>query len=50
MNNFKDVFNDQIGRLKDFKVKLHIDKTKKPTQQPYRRVPVNSRIDNLGIH
>jgi hypothetical protein len=41
MNNFKDVFNDKVGRLKDFKVKLHIDKAKKPTQQPYRRVPYN---------
>jgi hypothetical protein len=23
MNNFKEVFNDKVGRLKDFKVKLH---------------------------
>ena len=41
MENYKEVFNYTVGRLKDFKVKLHIDKTIKPVQQPYRRVPYN---------
>ena len=41
MDQFKDVFNEEIGKLKGFKVKLHIDTSIKPVQQPYRRVPYN---------
>ena len=41
MDQYSSVFNDRVGRLKGYKVKLHIDKDIKPIQQPYRRTPYN---------
>ena len=32
-----------IGKLKDFKVKLHIDDTVQPVAQPHRRIPFHVR-------
>ena len=34
---------DGIGKLKDFEVKLHIDKSVKPVAQPARRIPFRLR-------
>ena len=39
MREYSDVFNDKVGRLKDYKVHLHIDKSVKRVVQPYRRIP-----------
>ncbi|XP_048765085.2 uncharacterized protein LOC125672921 [Ostrea edulis] len=39
-------FNDRfqgIGKLKNYKVKLHIDETVKPVAQPHRRIPFHIR-------
>ena len=47
------VFNDFIGKLKGYKVKLHIDHNVQPKQQPYRRVahhlvkPIEKEINKL---
>ena len=41
MDQYSSVFNDRVGRLKGYKVKLHIDQDIKPVQQPYRRTPYN---------
>lgn len=35
---FPDVFNDRIGKVKDFRVHIHIDKSIRPVAQPLRRV------------
>ena len=40
INNYKDdVFSNRIGKFKDVKVKLHIDKNVIPVAQPERRIP-----------
>ena len=39
MSKFSDVFTDRVGRLNDYKVKLHIDKSFRPVRIPYRRLP-----------
>ena len=39
---YADLFQG-LGRLKDFKVKLHIDETVPPCAQPHRRVPFHVR-------
>jgi len=39
MLRYNDVFTDKIGRLKGYKVKLHIDPDAKPVQTRYRRPP-----------
>ena len=41
IHEFKDVFTDKVGRLKDFKVKFYIDKNVKPVHASYRRLPYN---------
>ncbi len=39
MEKYKSVSTEKIGRLKGHKVHLHIDKSVRPVQQPYRRIP-----------
>ena len=39
MSEYSDVFNNKVGRMKNYKVKLHIDSSVKPCQQAYRRLP-----------
>ena len=41
MEEFSEVINERVGRLKGYKVKLHIDNNAKPVQQAYRRIPYN---------
>ncbi|VDI71448.1 Hypothetical predicted protein [Mytilus galloprovincialis] len=41
-NKYSDVFNG-IGKLKDEKVKIHIDGSVKPVIQPHRRIPFHIR-------
>ncbi len=49
---FADVFNG-VGKLKDYKLKLHIDRTVTPVAQPVRRIPfslrdkVDKKLDEL---
>ena len=38
-DKYQDLFNDKIGKLKGYQVKLHIDETIVPRKQAYRRVP-----------
>ena len=38
LESFPSVFNDKIGCLKNYEVKLHIDETVSPVRQPYRRI------------
>ena len=47
VEEYSDLFKD-LGKLKDFSVKLHIDETIKPVAQPHRRVPfhVRSQLEN----
>ena len=42
MSEFPDVFNG-VGKLVDFQLPLHIDKTIKPVIQPQRRLPFHLR-------
>ena len=42
--NFPDLFNG-IGKIKDKKVKLHIDPEVQPKQQSHRRIPFHIRKD-----
>ena len=44
VKEYSDLFTG-LGKLKDYKVKLHIDQTVKPVAQPYRRVPFHVRRD-----
>ena len=52
LGSFQDRFQG-IGKLKDFQLKLHIDKTVTPVAQPLRRVPfkmrakIENKIDEL---
>nr|XP_034319592.1 uncharacterized protein K02A2.6-like [Crassostrea gigas] len=39
---FADLFQG-IGKIKDVKVKIHVDKSIKPTVQPHRRIPFHLR-------
>lgn len=39
MKRFSGVFTNKIGRIKGYKVKLHIDKSVVPVRQKYRRPP-----------
>ena len=39
MREFSMVFTEKVGVLKDYKVKLHIDRGVEPKQVPYRRAP-----------
>ena len=39
MAKYPEVFTYRVGRLKNFEVKLHIDKEIRPVKQPYRRIP-----------
>ena len=41
LQEYNDVLTEKIGRLKNFKIKLHIDKSVRPIQMPYRRLPYN---------
>ena len=41
---FRDLFTG-IGKIKDKKIKLHIDPDVKPKQQPHRRIPCHIRKD-----
>jgi transposase InsO family protein len=40
---YPSLFNGKIGKLKDFKLKLHIDTNVKPVQQAERRIPFHLR-------
>ena len=42
ISSFKDRF-EGLGKLKDFQLKLHIDKTVKPVAQPVRKIPFKMR-------
>lgn len=50
---YPTVFNDKVGKLKDFQVKLHIDESVTPKQQPRRPIgfnlvaAVDAEIDRL---
>lgn len=39
MRRFSSVFTEEVGELKDYEVKLHIDSSVEPKQTPYRRAP-----------
>ncbi len=39
LSEYDTVFTEKVGKLKGYKVKLHVDRTITPKQQPYRRVP-----------
>lgn len=41
-NRYSEIF-DEIGKLKDVKVKIHVDEKVKPVIQPHRRVPFHTR-------
>jgi hypothetical protein len=41
MDRFPEVFNDNVGKLKDFEAHIHADKSAKPIQVPYRRLAYN---------
>jgi hypothetical protein len=41
-NKYSDVFKG-IGKLKDVKVKIHVDENVKPVIQPHRRIPFHIR-------
>ncbi|KAK3710388.1 hypothetical protein QZH41_012314 [Actinostola sp. cb2023] len=43
MQRYPELFEDKIGQLKDYEVKLHIDPDVKPVAQPHRRVPFHLR-------
>lgn len=36
---YPEVFEDRIGKMKDVKIKLHIDESIRPVAQPHRRIP-----------
>ena len=42
INKYKDVFSG-IGKMRNYQVKLHIDKTVKPVAQAHRRIPFHVR-------
>ena len=52
LKNFADIFSG-IGKLKDFQLKLHVNKSVKPVAQPVRRLPfglrdkVDKKLDEL---
>ncbi|KAK3739292.1 hypothetical protein QZH41_007139 [Actinostola sp. cb2023] len=43
MQRYPELFENKIGQLKDYEVKLHIDPDVKPVAQPHRRVPFHLR-------
>ncbi|KAK3749040.1 hypothetical protein QZH41_005695 [Actinostola sp. cb2023] len=43
IQRYPELFEDKIGQLKDYEVKLHIDPDVKPVAQPHRRVPFHLR-------
>ncbi len=53
LSEYDTVFTEKVGKLKGYKVKLHIDRTITPKQQPYRRVPyhlakpIEKKLDKL---
>ena len=52
VKSFADVFS-AIGKLKDYQLKLHVNKDVKPVAQPVRRLPfglrekVDKKLDEL---
>ena len=42
LEKYKDCFSG-LGKLKDFQVKIHIDKSVQPSQQTHRRIPYHLR-------
>ena len=42
VKNFPDVFTG-VGKLKDYQLKLHVNKDVKPVAQPVRRLPFGLR-------
>ncbi|CAF1043728.1 unnamed protein product [Brachionus calyciflorus] len=42
-SKYPNVFSDKIGKLKDFQLTLHIDKSIKPTQAKPRNIPFHLR-------
>ena len=42
-NEFKEVFTTEIGKLKEFKVHLHVNHDIKPVKQTHRRIPFHIR-------
>ena len=42
VNKYQDVFSG-VGKMKNYQVKLHIDKTVKPVAQAHRRIPFHVR-------
>ena len=42
-NEFKEVFTTEIGKLKEFKVHLHVNHEIKPVKQTHRRIPFHIR-------
>ena len=43
INKYPEIFEERIGKLKDYEVKLHIDSEVKPIAQPHRRIPFHLR-------
>ena len=44
MQEYSDVFSEKVGRLKDYKVHFHVDRSVKPCIQPYRRISYHLSI------
>ena len=44
VREFPELFTG-LGKLKDYKVKLHIDETVQPVAQTHRRIPFHVRRD-----
>ncbi|KAI8513647.1 hypothetical protein Bbelb_079710 [Branchiostoma belcheri] len=42
-HEYRDVFNNGIGKLKNTQIKLHVDETVSPVRQPHRRIPFHMR-------
>ena len=42
INKHKEIFKG-VGKLKDYQLQLHIDRSKPPVQQPIRRLPYHTR-------
>jgi hypothetical protein len=48
IGKFETAFTDSIGKLVGYKVKLHINESIHPKQQPYRRVPYHLAKPSLN--
>ncbi|KAI8498085.1 hypothetical protein Bbelb_240290 [Branchiostoma belcheri] len=42
-HEYRDVFNNGIGKLKNTQIKLHVDEMVSPVRQPHRRIPFHMR-------